>query len=139
MDLSLENGFQVVGGDGDYSKPAERALVDAVSGAFGIDGGNAAAKGITNGLVEEASSKATATLPKDMKQTKSALAAFGKNEGTQAGISTTVASVSKMSGEAEKMAMDASKPQNEPLFLRFEQGQIVRSDPPYQYYFNPAH
>lgn len=39
---------------------------------------------------------------------------------------------------AAKGIMDASKPQNEPLFLRFEQGQIVRNDPPYQYYFNPA-
>ena len=39
---------------------------------------------------------------------------------------------------AAKGIMDASKPQNESLFLRFEQGQIVRNNPPYQYYFNPA-
>lgn len=44
-----------------------------------------------------------------------------------------------MGGEAGIMAMDASKPQNEPLFLRFEQRQIVRNDSPNQYYFNPAH
>lgn len=44
-----------------------------------------------------------------------------------------------MGGEAGKMTMDASKTQKDPLFLRFEQGQIVRNDPPYQYYFNPAH
>ena len=39
---------------------------------------------------------------------------------------------------AAKGIMDASKPQKEPLFLRFEQGQIVRNDPPCQYYFHPA-
>ena len=139
IDYSVNEGLTYVGGDKKHDKPTEEVFIDAISGAFGIDGGNAAAKGITNGLVEEASSKATATLPKDMKQTKSALAAFGKNEGTQAGISTTVASVTKMGGEAGKMTMDASKTQKDPLFLRFEQGQIVRNDPPYQYYFNPAH
>ena len=40
---------------------------------------------------------------------------------------------------AAKGIMDTSKPQNEPLFLRFEQRQIVRNDSHNQYYFNPAH
>ena len=134
VDISLDKGLQVVGGNEEHNKPMDKAIVDVVTGAFGIDGGNAASKGITNGLIEEASSKATATLPKDMKRAATALANYAQKEGTQAGISTTVGSASKMAGEAAKSVINAAEAQNGPLFLRFEQGQVERNYPLSQYY-----
>ena len=124
----------------DAGKAEGKTMGDAVtvfiSGALGVDAGSAVSREIAAGLKREATSTATATMTKEVKQNRRMLSDVANNKNVQAGEKLIVGNSTKLGGEAAKSAMNSNN--RPPLVLTIEQGEVENDTPPSRYYFNPT-
>ena len=141
VDYSTKEGFKQTGNSKENNSKTEiETITDFISGALGTDVGNVISRNIAIGLKKEASSTATATLSKEMKQYKKALSDFANKKTTKGVEILGTSLLSKMGGEAVKTTQ--SKTNNaKTLVLIYEQQResIQKQDVPKGLFFVPSY
>ena len=141
VDYSTKEGFKQTGNSKENNSKTEiETITDFISGALGTDVGNVISRNIASGLKKEASSTATATLSKEMKQYKKALSDFANKKTTKGVEILGTSLLSKMGGEAVKTTQ--SKTNNaKTLVLIYEQQResIQKQDVPKGLFFVPSY
>lgn len=121
VDVSAEKGIVSVSGTGEKNtKPVANAAIDLVAGLGGVAGGEKVANAVETGLINEATTQATATLSKQGKQQAANRAKAAANEFVKSAEKQAVSISTKGGGEVIKqMPIEQKK---EPLRLQFQQG-----------------